>query len=298
MTKRRIILIALSIFILSSNLPAAAVGVTEQPIPWLDWGVDARGIGLGRSNTVIDSRGAAIIYNPAELAWQKSNYLTLMHTPMESDFTINYDYLGVGYRLDKVNTGFGIGYQRLAVEYIEEYNNEGQFVGFFDDVEQSLTIGFGQMVIPDLAVGGAVKLIKQNMYDDRGSGYSLNLGMKWQPVEQMMIGAMVNNLTGQVKWSTDHVERQPLRMRLGALYMWPEQGLKIMGEYLHDQDDSPIHLGIEKEYKENLRFRAGLDGLTPTFGLGLIMGRLEVDYALMLDLDSGKRQYLSLNWRY
>ncbi len=286
-----IICLLLSVLI---SIPVLGAESAGQPVPWLNWSAGAKAISLGRSQTTIDARAAAIILNPADLGWREGNYLTMMHT--QSLEGISYDFGGLNYQIKRV--GVGVGYQSLNVEDISEYDQDGNFIGFFKDQEQAFSLAVGLMVQPQMSLGGAVRIIRQVLYDQSSLGYGMDLGFKWQPAENVIVGGLVTNLMGNIHWSTDEVEKAPFTARIGVQYILSKYDLTVMGEYLHDEGDLPFHFGIEKGYKETLRLRAGLDGMTPTFGVGLIMARLEVDYAFVLDMDLGKRQYLSLNWRY
>lgn len=290
---RRSILIALlGLLCLTVTVPVFAEDA-GQPVPWLNWSVGAKAIGLGRSHTVVSNEAAAIIQNPADLSFLQNNYLSLMHTQIMQDVTL--DYAGVSYHL--MGVGLGVAYQGFAVDNIPKTNLDGQIIGTISDRERALDLAASKEVQPGLALGGTARLISQNMDELSGLGCSFNLGVKWVPAEHWTVGLHILNLGGRV-YSNFGMEKMPVVMRLGGSYYWEERDLTVIGEYSSDPGEKPVHLGVEKGYMKNLRLRAGLDGLTPTIGIGLVMAKLTVDYAFVLDQDFGKLQYLSLNWQY
>jgi hypothetical protein len=280
-----------------------------QAVPWFFKTPSAKSVALGNSQAVVTSGAAAIILNPANLSWQGGNYFSLMHTEIIKE--VNQELVGVSYQWKGWN--FGLGYQRIEVKNIEAYDEQDVYLSTFGDVGQAFTLAVSKRLHQRFSLGGSVSLISEKMMLSAGSGYAAKVSAMWQATDNLLIGAVVTNPIGQMNWedgwagyevsgvlgeSVKWSEPLPTIGRIGAAYYWPEYDLTILAEYLSDPADAPLHIGVEKGYMRNLRFRIGLDGLTPTMGLGLKMSRLEVDYAFVLDQDFGKRQYLSLNWQY
>lgn len=290
---RRYILIALlSLLCFTVTAPVFAENA-GQPVPWLNWSVGAKAIGLGRSHTVVSNEAAAIIQNPADLSFQQENYLSLMHTQIMQDVTL--DYAGVSYHL--LGLGVGVAYQGFAVDNIPKTDLNGLIIGTISDRERALDLAVSKELQTGFALGGTARLISQNMDELSALGCSFNFGVKWVPEENWTVGLHLMNLGGRI-YSNLGMEKMPVVVRAGGSYYWAEQDMTVIGEYSSDPGEKPVHFGIDKGYMKNLRLRVGLDGLTPTIGIGLIMARLTVDYAFVLDQDFGKLQYLSVNWQY
>lgn len=312
-----------SLLVMIISLPVLAAGqAAGQAVPWLFRTPSAKSVALGNSQAVVTSGAAAIILNPANLSWQGGNYLSLMHTEIIEE--VNQELVGVSYLL--MGWNLGLGYQRIEVKDVEAYDDQNNFLYTFDDVGQALTLAVSRRIHPRFSLGGSISLIGEKMMQFSGRGFAAKLSAMWQATDNLLIGAVMTNPIGQMNWVNEWAQYEengeltglepgmmineavdvpahwsdplPRVGRLGAAYYWPQYDLTVLAEYLSDRAEAPLHIGIEKGYMRNLRFRVGLDGLTPTMGLGLKMSRLEVDYAFVLDQDFGKRQYLSLNWQY
>lgn len=294
MKKQCSLYIMLGLFLVFGSLPVMAGEDAGMAVSWLNYTHSADSAALGRVHTVNSSGAVAIVHNPADLSLQKKQYLSMMHTELFEG--VAQDYAGVSYQAD--GFALGLAYQALDVRWVQRWDEEGNFLGTFDLLEWVLTVAGSREILPGLALGGSLRLIRQLTFEAKSFGLGVNLGAKWQLGENWTLGGMVANPVSRVWWNYGEIETLPLVLRLGAAYHWPAYDLTVMGEYLAEPGEKPLHFGIEKGYKENLRFRAGLDGMTPTLGLGFKMARLEVDYAFALDKDFGKRQYLSLNWQY
>lgn len=290
-----------------------------QAVPWFFKTPSAKSVALGNSQAVVTSGAAAIILNPANLSWQGANYLSLMHTEIIKE--VNQELVGMSYQW--MGWNLGLAYQRIEVKNIEEYDEQDQYLNTFNNVGQALTLAVSKRVHPRFSLGGSLSLIGEKMMQFSGRGYAAKISAMWQVTDNLLVGGVLTNPIGEMRWVDEWAgldsgvnesglgimadpaiepvqwsDPLPTVGRIGAAYYWPEFDLTVLAEYLSDRADAPLHIGIEKGYMRNLRFRIGLDGLTPTMGLGLKMSRLEVDYAFVLDQDFGKRQYLSLNWQY
>lgn len=296
------------LLVIVASLPVLALDEgAGQAVPWFFKTPSAKSVALGNSQAVVTSGAAAIILNPANLSWQGGNYLSLMHTEIIKE--VNQELVGVSYQLKGWH--LGLGYQRIEVKNIEAYDEQDNYLSTFADVGQALTLAVSKRIHPRVSLGGSVSLIGEKMMQYAGRGYAAKISGMWQVTDNLLIGGVLTNPIGQMNWVDEWAGYEgdtelpatwsdplPTVGRVGAAYYWPEYDLTVLAEYLSDQADAPLHIGVEKGYMRNLRFRLGLDGLTPTMGLGLKMSRLEVDYAFVLDQDFGKRQYLSLNWQY
>lgn len=300
MSKKQTLGLLCFVLIILTTQMASASGGAGYPAPWLDETVNGKAISLGRIQSTISGKGAAFILNPAELGWTEENYFTLMHAKMAE--LVTYDLAGVNYGWNSF--GLNIGYQGVLVEDIPFRDEEMNLMDTFDNREQAISLGVGRKIGSNLAIGGVVRLLHHQIYDELGLGYGLKLGLKWQPSDEWSVGAQVANPVGKIYWQSkdpeveDYQENLQMIARAGVAYTWSKHDLAIMGEYVYDPAQAPLHIGIEKGYQKNLRLRAGLNGMTPTFGIGFIMSRLEVDYAFELNQYFGKSQYLSVNWRY
>lgn len=296
MMTKKFFCLSLSILLFLSLFSAQvlAENSAKQQIFWSNWSAGAKAIALGRSQSAIESQGEAIFLNPAGISSDGENYLTFMHIQLPNE--VSYDLAAINNHWNGI--GWGVGYQKLIVEGISGYDQMGNFLGFFNDREQVLSLGISNQVKSELSLGVAVRFFHQELSNKTGFGYGIDLGAKWQPAENLTVGTVLTNPIGQMNWSTDEVEQFTQSVRIGFLYDFPELDFRLTGEYLTDSGDTPFHFGMEKGYLETLRFRVGMDGLKPTLGLGIIMNSLVVNYALVLDYDLGKHQYLSLNWKY
>ncbi|MCG8643910.1 MAG: hypothetical protein MI862_29590, partial [Desulfobacterales bacterium] len=225
MTNKKLISMFLSLLLFLNLTSIIALADAKQPIFWSNWSAGAKAIALGRSQSALESRGEAIFLNPAGISINDKNYLTFMHIQLPNE--VNYDLAAINNRWN--GFGWGVGYQKLIIEGISGYDEQGNFLGFFNDREQILSLGISSQVLTELSLGAAIRFIHQESSNKIGFGYGIDLGAKWQPAENLIVGAVLTNPIGRIKWSKKEVEQFIQSVRMGFLYKFPEIDLEVTG---------------------------------------------------------------------
>ena len=218
----RTLILIIVIFIYSSVLLAGEESGGSAG-SFLQWGVGARAIALGKAFTAIANDGSAIYWNPAGLAQLSTREFSAMHALIFEDRAQNF--IQFTYPISPFS--ISAGWMRFGVNDIQERSTSGEFLGKFDDSENLFLLGSGYQVLSKptfkLDVGLTAKYFYHSLQNYHANGYGIDLGVLSYfhltgLVERIGIGATVQNLGAKLKWNTEsnHEDNIPVAFRLGA----------------------------------------------------------------------------------
>ena len=211
--------------------------------------------------------------------------------------------------------GFGFAWSHAAVGGIKGRTASGQYTGPIEDRANAFILGIGRSLGPRLAVGLAVKILRQSIdvpsapkATANGSGF--DLGVQFRAAEHTWLGAGISNLSTDLAWKVRHADQRsnttedalPRILVFGASQQLLDV-LLLAAEFRTDGEQS-VNLGAEWQLSGLLVVRGGLhrlgteDGGQLSAGLTLRPARRETvqfQYAYLTDpLGAGGRTTVGL----
>jgi hypothetical protein len=141
-------------------------------------------------------------------------------------------------------------------------------------------LSYGRKINDHISFGLTGKYLASDMQvtGGQGYGYSITPGILFT-INQLKIGAKVDELFNEQKWGTGMVERTPAKLRVGIAYGMQERG-KIaldMSQTIRSGYDAVISAGYEW-MRQGLALRLGYNNGV-TAGAGFVSGSVQLDYA-------------------
>lgn len=299
-------------------------------------GVGGRGLGMGSAYHTLATGPEALYWNPAGLSRpdrssrDRLNRLAFMHSERFGG-DVSYNFIGWSKKLkghgDALTAGFGLihlGVGGIPITrlpdpdsepgpdnrpFIERYSSKNDF---------AFLAGLGRQLGDNLWLGGNVKLLHERHYGATATGFGFDLGLirrvDWGlPLLASLSARDVT--TSFLAYSTGKREyikpwvsagvapAEPFSVPGGMVTGAVEVSVPLERRKANYRSDeayymSLLHLGVEYEIQRRLALRAGLDERNPTFGAGLTVRTLAVDYAWVGHRDLAQTQRVSLSWAF
>jgi len=212
-------------------------------------GIGVRPVAMGNAFTALSDDANAVFWNPSGLGITGSYFVSGM--AMNHLTYFNYYNLTSAIPLGKVGgLGFGISY--LAGTDIE-YSERGEELGQFRNSDMLLNIGYGKTVGRKkmMSFGGAVKIVRSQLYTYSAYGVLTDLGLIFHPYKYLYFGSVMKNL-GSPRRFIEKWEYPPINFRQGMALKFPFWGNQFT---------------LSFDYSLYLDYSLALD-IKPTFSLG------------------------------
>ncbi len=229
------ILISLTALLLLPVFSAQAqVGITA--VPFLQIEPDSRAAGMGNTGVAVADNASAIFWNPAGLAFQNQNQISVTHANWLPAFNADlfYDYLVGTYYVDGIGT---IGGHLTFLNLGEQIRTDetGTELGRFNSFEISAGLSYGFRLSDNFSVGTGLRYIYSSLADGDVSGQEISPGSsvgidlaalyKTNPFQvgnrqaTFNAGFNLSNIGPGMQY-TDNAQKDPLPtvMRLGWAY--------------------------------------------------------------------------------
>ncbi len=167
------------ILVVIGLLPNTSYSQGESAVPFLLIAPNSRASGLGESGTGMADDASAIFWNPAGLAFQTGQELSITHANWLPQFAMSdlfYEYLGYkGYFEELGGTiGANIIYLNLG-EFIKTLSSGPEEVGRFKAYEFAVTAGYATKIMENLGVGVNLRFIRSALApfgteEEKGTG--------------------------------------------------------------------------------------------------------------------------------
>ena len=227
---------------------------------FLEIGVGARALGMGRAGCALQGDESSFLWNPAGLAELKSRAIIGMYTSLFGDFTdalADYNHMGFALPL-KGEAVLALNWIRLSVDDIPIFPDYDESVrrqriieeggephGYFSDIEDAFFFSFAKMIhtvidmgwlyfeIPiDIPVGINLKVLRQSLYDYKASGIGVDVGVKLRCsmvdvlglpfLGYLSLGLNVQDLTRTgISWGGEITDAIPRNFKRGLAYEQP-----------------------------------------------------------------------------
>jgi hypothetical protein len=296
-------------------LPLFATKYAGEPF---SVGFGGRALGLGGSFTAIGEDASTVYWNPAGLSNLKKRNILFMHGSY-FDGAENQEFIVVtlpdalgkerplGVSLYLLNVG-GIKATELAEgDSIPDEENV-RVVDTLSMKAYRLTLSSSKEALGG-QVGATLKFIAEDLSVTKAWGVGLDIGYLYRkgPVG---LGFLAKDVfTTPLFWDSDKRESINPSIRMGLSYRYKHAFLFSIDLLLLTEGrraEAPIevgllylepHLGAEFSLSRYFAFRAGLDAGNFTFGVGLKVALLSLDYAFLAHSELGGSHRVSLNLR-
>ena len=302
-----LILTMLSLLFSSENKKLAQTG-----FQFLSISSDARSGGMADAMTTIHSNSVALFFNPAGLSRQ-NQFFDINFSSNEWIAGIKHD--AVSFSFSPKNGQYGcLGFSLLNVDYGElqgtmVWDNDQGFINTekFSPSALAFGIGYGRALSENFSVGTHLKKAYQylgnnvvpvtdssNVVDDNAAdAVAFDFGTIYiTDWHDFTFGMSVRNFSEEVEYAYDSFQL-PLTFRVGGsievLSFLPslsdKQSLKMAVEALHPRSHPErVNLGLEYSFMDMGHLRFGYlfnyDERNLTYGAGIKLGPLKIDYAL------------------
>jgi hypothetical protein len=154
-------------FALGIGLPATVHAQGEAAVPFLLIAPNARADAMGEAGGGLADDAAANFWNPAGLAFQFGQEVSLTHSawlPQFQQSDLFYDYLAYRNELKDVGGAFGASITYLSLgEFVETSPDGPEPISTFRAFEMAATIGYATKVWSDFAVGFNLRYIHSSL---------------------------------------------------------------------------------------------------------------------------------------
>jgi len=287
--KAGILLAFASFFALAGVSWAAEDGGVVSPF---SLGLSARALGLGGAvGSLSDDLGASLD-NPALLSTARRQEVATLHASLFVDTA--YDALAYG--RPTARGSFLIGAFRLSTQGVPLTTTSIDPQGTFAVQQWQGLLSYGLVVRGGLGAGAAVALDAGLVFRP-GNG---NPGKGLLSPGRFALGLGIGDLVQpEFRLKTD-ISRTARTFKPSLAWRYAAKGgfsalVGLEGEYT--RSSGRVKAGVEAGFKRMFFLRAGHDGDAPTFGAGLRMRGLGVDWALARR-DLGASHRFSLLYRF
>lgn len=247
----------------------------------------------------------ATFWNPAGLGQVKGSQIGFMHNIYLESTSL--EYLAYAQNLF---SGAGLG---AYVTYfnggtMDKVDESAQTVGDFTPGFLTASVGYGQWLIPEVALGVSVKFLSERIDTETYSAIAVDMGGLVRPgIEGLQLGVMVQNVGSQVADS-----QLPVNAKVGVAYVLPvkftsdDDTWNLLADVnvpFGDTKYTSINAGTEYWFGKIVAARVGykvkdagdLGGVTGlTAGAGLKVSFFDIDYALVSFGDLGFTHQIAL----
>lgn len=167
-----------ALLFLGAGITQAQVGITS--VPFLQIEPDSRAAGMGNTGVAIADNASAVFWNPAGLAFQNGNQISITHSEWLPQFNADlfYDYLVGKYQIEDIGTfGVHITYLNLGEQKRTSVENPtGEGLGRFNSYEFAGGISYGYQIDQNWSLGTGVRYIRSSLADGDVEGEKIEPG--------------------------------------------------------------------------------------------------------------------------
>jgi len=286
-----------------SILLASGAGTTGASI--LKLGIGARGLGMGEAYSAVGTGVEALYWNPANLVEMERPELMITHNPLVDEVGLNQ----VAFAFRAGRFVLGGGFQSIGQDPIDSYDEAGNRIGDFKASDQVSVFGLGTEV-GSLRVGLASKFYRSEIADVSASGVAFDAGVHmrnpiWIRLNHALVvrnmGSSVSFLQQEDDLPLTFLLGNAFKLNSGLIFSLDVGSIKGPGGVVaFGTEWRPFHktsdfVGLRGGYTTRRNKAEKLSGAS--FGLGLNVKQIDVDYAWIPFGELGDSHALTLKWR-
>ncbi|TET23459.1 MAG: PorV/PorQ family protein, partial [Candidatus Cloacimonadota bacterium] len=251
------------------------------PGAFLEYGVSARVIGMGRAFSGLADDANAGYFNPGGLDQIDPKELTFQHGILFEGTT--FDYLAYAHPTSTYGT-FGATIMMVRTPDIEDITPANSKVGEFGENEFALLLTMSKQIARFLSVGINYKLIYHKISHWGAMGHGADIGFFLFPDNVFSIGVNFQNAVKPSILMESERDIYPLNLRAGMSLKLLDRRLVLASDLGWSEYQSPrFYEGIEYRPWWPIILRAGVDVNHLNVGLGVRkdaeLWSIGVDYA-------------------
>lgn len=274
----RLFAFTISLTLLTHN-SASAVNEAGLAGEFLNFGVGARPLGMGRAFTAVADDVDSLYWNPAGLSTYRSSQVAFQHSPLPLEGS--FQYLAYSQPLYALGN-LGIGIVSLNSDKVPRIDANNIEVGSFDHRETAYMASYANKFKDNkLGLGFTLKMAEKSIAGRSENGFGADVGSLFIVNERVRLGAMVRNLVQPRYGFSTEKEKFPVIARTGASVKFLNQHLTTaidLEKTVGTAQNPKWHFGVEGYVIENIFLRAGIDQTEITGGMGLRWHSLQFDY--------------------
>ncbi|MCB4791646.1 MAG: PorV/PorQ family protein [Elusimicrobia bacterium] len=296
MKKISSILLLLGCLLLFSNHSFSKDADGGLPGYFLDLGIGARALSMGRSFVAVSNDESSIYWNPAGLVNIKSSEVSATYISLFE----NTSYNSIGFACPaKHGLAFGAGFIQLGSDGIIRRDENNNPMGEIRDRSTAYLFSSGYSINEKASIGSSLKYVNKQFDDIDKNWAGLDISALYSPIDKLSVGINLHNIaTRGTEWTDGRSYDVPIETDFGIAYKLFCDRLTIAADF--DSKSSQIlelHTGIEWSINKLLTFRGGYDERDITTGIGISLKSYRLDYAL-LNHPLGMSQRATFSYRF
>ena len=237
--KKNILLALVFAFSVFPVVSKAQIAITA--VPFLQIEPDSRGAAMGNTGVALADNAAAMFWNPAGLAFQRGNQISLTHSNWLKNFNVSdlfYDYVVGKVYVDGIGTiGGHLTFLNLGEQAVTNEDSP-DVISKFNSLEFALGLSYGFEVNQNLALGTSLRFIYSSLASgtsvgeqkvNPGSSVAVDLSALYR-TDQFLIGSNrarfstgfnLSNIGPGMQY-TDNAQKDPLPtlLRFGVAFSY------------------------------------------------------------------------------
>jgi hypothetical protein len=220
--------------VLAGLVPELAVAQGESAVPFLLIAPNARADGMGESGGALSDDGSAAFWNPAGLAFQDGQEVSITHSTWLPQFQLSdlfYEYFSYKNHLDDWGGTMSASIIYLSLGEFVETDQDPTPISTFKAYEFAITGGYSTKVLSDLGVGVNLRYIHSSLanFDVQRQGrkgiastVSFDVAALWKPQslgdlgDRLAFGLNLSNLGPKLTYiDAEQADPLPTNLRFG-----------------------------------------------------------------------------------
>jgi hypothetical protein len=256
--------------LITAPLVAAEAQDATHGVPgdWLSRYSSARSIGLGSAYVAAADEPIGTVWNPAALSFMDQLQLRAETARLFESTSIN----AIGFAIPSSRLpSLGLTVLSLSSGDIERTSETNESLGTFSEGDMAFLLTASQSFGPRLAVGANFKVVRQTVEDFGGTGFGADLGVVYEIMPDVKLGASLLNVGGPGITLRDDKETYGTELRTGASWRFLN-GKALLSTELDSRSGpgASLHSGAEFWFHERMAVRVGYSDVSPAGGVSFV----------------------------
>ena len=267
---KHFLIFMLIIMTLAQNGIAVEQGSAGWAGAFLRTGVGSRALGMGGAFSAMPGDSTSIYWNPAAMTYIDRPEVSFMHGNLSLDRT--YHYISLASPVNDGKYFLGFGYLREAIDDIENRDNTGALISYFNNTDSAYYFSGSWKVYSKLSLGFNAKYINKELFTANADGVGIDAGMLYHATPKLNLGVTFSNLFTNLQWentNTNPEEKIPEAATLSVSYRFLHATTVAVDIKKTKNFDAKFFAGIESVFMDKIVIRAGSKDGDLTLGVGL-----------------------------